>query len=184
MICYRNSDYLTPLRTLQAQTRPGRYHRGTEPEPTQYLSLHPLGPHAEAMRRLDARTREKARSLDLRTWALEVPQDGLVEIDFAERWVADNWASCQDLGDVLRESGAVGAIVPSAALPGTSNVVLFGPRSALPYLMKPLRPADVPTSITGEHGAALETLVSRVRFRGDAHPGEIAFEEPDWVYAA
>ena len=184
MICYRNSDYLTPLRTLQAQTRPGRYHRGTEAEPTQYLSLHPLGPHAEAMRRLDARTREKARSLDLRTWALEVPQNGLVEIDFADLWVTDDWASCQDLGDVLRESGAVGAIVPSAALPGTSNVVLFGPRSALPYLMKPLRPADVPTSITGEHGSALEALVARVRFRGEPHPGDIAFEEPAWVYAA
>jgi len=57
VIAYRNCDCLTPLRTdMQTQRRPGRYHRGTEAEPTQYLSLHPLGPHAEAMRRLDART--------------------------------------------------------------------------------------------------------------------------------
>lgn len=185
MIAYRNCDYLTPLRTdMQTQRRPGRYHRGTEAEPTQYLSLHPLGPHAEAMRRLDARAPERARALDLRTWALLIPGDGLVEIDFAEQWVDDDWSACHDLGDVLRESGAPGAIVPSAALPGTRNVVLFGPRSALPYLWQPLRPADVPTSITGEHGSALESLVTRVRFRGQPHPGEIVFDEPDWVYAS
>jgi RES domain-containing protein len=185
VIAYRNSDYLTPLRTdTQSQRRPGRYHRGTEAEPTQYLSLHPLGPHAEAMRRLDARTPERARALDLRTWALEIPGDGLVEVEFSEQWVDDDWSACQDLGDVLRESGAPGAIVPSAALPGTRNVVLFGPRSALPYLWQPLRPADVPTSITGEHGSALESLVTCVRFRGGPHPGDIVFDEPDWSYAA
>jgi RES domain-containing protein len=182
VICYRNSHYLTPLRTLQAQTRPGRYHRGTEPEPTQYLSLHPLGPHAEAMRRLHARTRERARSLDLRTWALQVPEDGLVEIEFAEQWVADDWAACQDLGDVLRGSSAVGAVVPSAALPGTWNVVLFGPRSALPYMMRPERQVDVPASITGDHGCGLETLVELVRFSGEPHPGgSYVFSEPSWA---
>jgi hypothetical protein len=169
---------------MQTQRRPGRYHRGTEAEPTQYLSLHPLGPHAEAMRRLDARTPERARALDLRTWALQIPAEGLVEVEFAEQWVDDDWGACHDLGEVLRESGAPGAIVPSAALPGTRNIVLFGPRSALPYLWRPLRPADVPTSITGEHGSALESLVARVRFRGQPHPGDIVFDEPDWTYAA
>jgi hypothetical protein len=186
VICFRNCAYLTPVRAdLQPQRRPGRYHRGTEDEPTQYFSLHPLGPHAEAMRRLGARTPATARVLDLRTWALHVPNDGLVDLGFDERWVADDWNACQDLADTLRGSGAPGAIVPSAALPGTQNLVLFGPRKAVPYLAPGLRPVDVRASITGEHGCALETLVSLVRFRGDPHPGgQFVFEEPDWYYAA
>lgn len=183
MICYRNADYLTPLRASQAQRRPGRFHRGTEDEPTQYLCLHPLGPHAEAMRRFGTRTRETARRLDLRTWALKVPDAGLIDLEFDERWVADDWGASQELGDMLRESGARGLIVPSAALPGTKNVVLFGPFSTSPYGL-PIRAGEIPASITGEHGCALETLIELVRFRGQPHPGgDFVFREPSWDYA-
>jgi hypothetical protein len=184
VICYRHSDYRTPLRTpFQAQRRPGRYHRGVEAEPTQYLCLHPLGPHAEAMRRLGARTPAKARLLDLRTWALDVRIDGLVELPFADAWVDDDYRACHDLADTLRESDRPGAIVPSAALPGTWNVVLFGGLAAAPYQDAVVRQADVPASITGEHGCALRALVERVRFRGDPHPGgHYVFREPAWGY--
>jgi RES domain-containing protein len=182
VICYRVADYLTPLRASQAQRRPGRFHRGTEDEPTQYLCLHPLGPHAEAMRRFGTRTREAARRLDFRTWALKVPDAGLVDLEFDDRWVADDWAACQELGDMLRESGAPGLIAPSAALPGTKNVVLFGPFSASPYDV-PFRSGEIPASITGEHGCALETLIGLVRFRGQRHPGrDFVFREPSWGY--
>jgi hypothetical protein len=182
VICYRHADYLTPLRASQAQRRPGRFHRGTEDEPTQYLCLHPLGPHAEAMRRFGTRTSSAARLLDLRTWVLNVPDDGLVDLEFDERWVADDWSASQELGDRLRASGARGLIAPSAALPGTKNVILFGPFSASPYDV-PVRDAELPASITGEHGSALETLVRLVRFRGQPHPGrDFVFREPSWDY--
>jgi RES domain-containing protein len=183
VICYRQADYLTPVRASQAQRRPGRFHRGTEEEPTQYFCLHPLGPHAEALRRFGARARDAARRLDLRTWALEIPDAGLVHLDFEERWVDDDWTACQELGDLLRESGTPGLVVPSAALPGTRNVVLFGPFSAAPYDARP-RAGEIPASITGEHGCALETLVGLVRFRGAPHPGrDFVFREPSWAYA-
>ena len=183
MICYRNADYLTPLRASQAQRRPGRFHRGTEDEPTQYLCLHPLGPHAEAMRRFGTRTSDAARLLDLRTWALQVLDADLIELEFDERWVDDDWSACQELGDMVRTSGAPGLIAPSAALPGTKNVVLFGPFSASPYDLS-VRPGELPASITGEHGCALETLVELVRFRGQPHPGpDFVFREPSWDYA-
>jgi RES domain-containing protein len=186
VICYRHCDYRTPLRSpFQAQRRPGRYHRGSEAEPTQYLCLHPLGPHAEAMRRLDARTTARARMLDLRTWALDVQLDDLVDLPFADAWVADDYGACQDLADTLRESGASGVLVPSAALPGTRNVVLFGGRAAAPYHGSVVRALDVPSSITGEHGSALATLVELVRFRGAPHPGgDYVFTEPAWAYEA
>jgi hypothetical protein len=186
VICYRHCDYRTPLRsTFQAQRRPGRYHRGTEAEPTQYLCLHPLGPHAEAMRRSDTRTPARASMLDLRTWALDVRIDELEVVPFAEAWVDDDYRACQDLADALRDAGRPGAIVPSAALPGTRNVVLFGGRATAPYQDALLRAADVPASITGEHGTALATLVGLVRFRREPHPGaDYVFREPAWDYAA
>jgi hypothetical protein len=181
VICYRQADYLTPVRATQAQRRPGRFHRGTEEEPTQYFCLHPLGPHAEAMRRIGARTSEQARRLDIRTWAVNVP-DGLIDLQFDDRWVDDDWNACQELGDMLRESGKRGLIAPSAALPGTKNVILFGPFSASPY-DAPVRAGEIPASITGEHGCALETLVALVRFRGQRHPGrDFVFREPSWSY--
>lgn len=185
MICFRHTRYRTPLRTsFQAQTRPGRYHRCDELEPTQYLCLHPLGPHAEALRFFDARTVDDARALDLRTWAVSIPDDGLVEIPYAEAWVTDDYAACQDLADTLREAGHRGAIVPSAALPGTRNVVLFGGRVTSPWLARELRPLEALASITGEHGAALATLTRVARFRGMPHPGaDFEFAEPSWSYA-
>lgn len=185
MICYRHCDYRTPLRSsFQVQRRPGRYHRGDEDEPTQYLCLHPLGPHAEAMRRFDARTPAAARQLDLRTWALDLDTRGLVDVPFAEAWVDDDYAACQDLAAAMRESGKAGMVVPSAALPGTRNVVLFGGRVASPYVLSHRGATEVPASITGEHGCALESLVELVRFRGEAHPGGgHVFGEPSWAAA-
>jgi hypothetical protein len=183
VICFRQSRYRTPLRTtFQAQTRPGRFHRGTEPEPTQYLCVHPLGPHAEAMRLFDARTLDTAATLDLRTWAVHVPTDGLVEVPFTDELVADDYVACQDLADSLRGAGHAGAIVPSAALPGTKNVVLFGGRVSAPYAQIEVRPFELRASITGEHGSALAALVRLVRFRGSPHPGAgFAFREPSWA---
>jgi len=185
VICYRHCEYNTPVRSsFQPQRRPGRYHRGVEEEPTQYLCLHPLGAQAEALRRIDARTVAKARALDLRIWAIDVPLDELVELPFADAWVGDDYAPCQDLAATLRESDRPGAIVPSAALPGTQNVVLFGGRAAAPYQGALTRPTEVQASIAGEHGCALETLVPLVRFRGQRHPGaDFVFREPSWVYA-
>jgi hypothetical protein len=137
------------------------------------------------MRRYDTRTAARARLLDLRTWALDVRLADLVELPFADAWVADDYRACQDLADALREAGRPGAIVPSAALPGTRNVVLFGGRATAPYQDAVVRRADVPASITGEHGCSLTTLVGLVRFRGAPHPGGgHVFREPAWDYEA
>lgn len=183
MICFRQSSYRTPLRTLfQAQQRPGRYHRGGEAEPTQYLCAHPLGPHAEALRFFDARDASAARALDLRTWAVHVPEEGLVDVPFEDELVADDYTVCQALADELRAAGRVGAVVPSAALPGTRNVVLFGGRVTAPYEQIELRGPELRASITGEHGSALASLVTMVRFRGMPHPGAgFEFREPSWA---
>jgi hypothetical protein len=198
LICYRFAAYATPLRTVPAG-QPARYSRGDENEPTQYLALHPLGPLAELMRNADLRTPEQIRAVRTRTWALEVPLDDLPEIEFdtadqfeieAEALVADDRGACQGLVSQLREQ-VPGIVVPSAALPGTRNVVLFGRRVAAPYLTEPVSALDIPTSITAEHGRPPLALLDIVRFVGDPHPAleawqqgaSFTFVEPAWALA-
>jgi len=196
VISYRFASYATPLRTVPAAL-PARYSRGNEDEPTQYLALHPLGPLAELMRGADLRTPDQIRAVQTRTWALQVPLDDLLEITFdtadqfgisAEDLVADDRSACQQLAAELR--GQVpGIVVPSAALPATRNVVLFGPRVAAPFLTQPVSTLDIPASITAEHGRPLLSLLDIVRFIGDSHAEleawqrgvSLSFVEPEWA---
>jgi hypothetical protein len=184
MICYRFAAYSTPLRTVPA-SQAGRFNRITDAQPTQYVSLHPLGPLAELMRNADLRSAEQVRAVRMRTWALDIPLDDLPEITFdtadlydiePRELVADDQEACRELAQRLRVESP-GAIVPSAALPGTRNVVLFGPRVAAPYLTEPVSTLDIPASITADAGRPLVSLLSLVRFLGDAHPALEAWKE-------
>jgi len=182
VICFRAANYRTPLRTLVPDTVGARYHRGTEPEPTQYLALHPLGPAAEVLRNRDLRRPEQARALQLRIWALEVPEEGLVDVPFSPELVTDDLEPCRRLADRLRRDGATGAVVPSAALPGTRNVVLFGARIAAGWQAAAAGPRDIRTSIAAANAEALVALLSVVRFRGRRPPtAEPTFVEPSWA---
>jgi RES domain len=195
MIVYRFATYGTPLRTVSA-SQPGRYNFAAEPDPTQYLALHPLGPLAELMRNADLRMPDQIRAVRTRTWALDVRLDDVPEVTFdtaaqyeisADELVSDDYRACQGLAGRLREQ-APGLIAPSAALPGTRNAILFGPRVASPYLTTPVSELDVPASITAEDGRPLESLADIVRFKGDTHlaldawqrDAEFRFAEPDW----
>jgi len=200
VVAYRQANHGTPLRTEPARA-PARYHTGLEPSPTQYLCLHPLGPLAEVMRRNSLQTEEQLRAVRLRTWALRVADDRLQEIGFdnaagygidSAALVDDDVTQCQQLAEALRPTGRPGIVVPSAALPGTNNVVLFGPRVGSSYLLEPLGGVDVPASITAEGGRPIAGLLDRVRFRGKPHLAleawrrgeDYAFEEPDWGFRA
>jgi hypothetical protein len=196
VVCYRFAAYATPLRTVPAW-QPARFSRGDEDEPTQYLALHPLGPLAELMRNAELRSSEQVRVISTRTWALEVPIDDLPEITFAnaerfgitaEQLVGDDYGPCQELAVRLR-ADVEGLIVPSAALPGTRNAVLFGPRVAAPYLTRPVSSLDIPASITADGARPPASLREVVRFPGDTHAAldawrngiDFRFAEPDWL---
>jgi hypothetical protein len=133
-----------------------------------------------------------------RTWALRLDLAGVVRIGFAEAadhgvrpgdLVSDNHRACHRLADRLRAAGVPGAIVPSAALPGTENVVLFGERAAAPYLVDPVSAVDVPASLTADGGRPPLGLLERVRRRGVPHAAleawrageELRFAEPSWA---
>ena len=115
-----------------------------------------------------------------RTWALRVELDGLPRIGFAQAQthglrpgdlVSDDLRACQRLADRLRAAGAPGAIVPSAALPGTDNLVLFGERAAAPYALDPRSAVDVPAAMTADRAGPPLGLLARVRLRGSPHAG-------------
>jgi hypothetical protein len=141
--------------------------------------------------------RVRFRRVRERSWALRVELDDLPEVTFASaheyglesaELVSDDPSRCRELALQLRENGMPGIVVSSAALPGTRNVVLFGPRVGSPYLFEPLGPVDIPASITAHAGRPMVSLLDLVRFHGDPHPGldawqrddELAFDEPDW----
>jgi hypothetical protein len=194
---YRLASWRRPLRTEPSRVV-GRFHRMTEESPTQYVCLHPLGPWAEFLRASALRTAEQLALVRHRTWALRVDLAGLLRIGFDEAdayglrpgdLVSDDLRACHRLADRLRADGAPGAVVPSAALPGTDNVVLFGERAAAPYLVEPLSAIDVPASLTADGGRPPLGLLDRVRRRGAPHAaleawraGEpFRFAEPSWA---
>jgi RES domain len=196
VVVYRQATYGNPLRTEPAR-QPARYHTEAETSPTQYLCLHPLGPFAELIRVNSLRLAEQIRDVRGRTWALRLEQEELLEITFENAHelgvnpgdlIDDDHTGCQRLAQDLRSRGVPGIIVPSAALPGTQNVVLFGPRVGSPYLLEPLGSVDLPASITAHDGRSIVSLLDRVRFRGDDHAALEAWrrgqsfelEEPDW----
>jgi hypothetical protein len=154
---------------------------------------------AELMRAHDLRTDAQVLAVRVRTWALRVDVDDLPELTFdnatafgieAAELVADDLEPCRELADRLRPD-VVGAIVPSAALPGTRNVVLFGARVANPYLVEPVSAIDVPAGITAHGARPIQTLIELVRYRRDRHRALEAwrrgdgflFEEPAWDLA-
>ena len=175
---FRLASWRRPLRTEPSRV-PGRFHRAAEPSPTQYACLHParsLGgadprggaahrgragarapPHVGAARSSSTACRGSASG--------RRPAHGLRPGDL----VSDDLRACQRLADRLRAAGAPGAIVPSAALPGTDNLVLFGERAAAPYGVDPLSPVDVPAAITADRARPPLGLLGRVRLRGAPH---------------
>ena len=196
-VAYRLASWRRPLRTEPSRV-PGRFHRVTEESPTQYVCLHPLGPWAEFLRGSGLRSAEQLALVRHRTWALRIDLTGLLRIGFAEApdhelrpgdLVSDDLRACHRLADRLRAAGVPGAIVPSAALPGTDNVVLFGERAAAPYLVEPLSEVDVPASLTADGGRPPLGVLDRVRRRGAPHAALDAwradepfrFAEPSWA---
>lgn len=148
--------------------------------PVQYWSLHPQTPWAEILRGHGIRTADDARELRQRVWASRIRLPELHDVSFENapehglephQLVSDDYGACQEFGDrCLRDPGWPKAIrVPSAALPGTNNLVLFGPRVAVPYSLEPLSPEDTPASIAAEQAEAPPELIPFVRHYDDEH---------------
>lgn len=196
-VTFRLANHETPLWAVPNFTD-GRYNRaGTGP--TQYLSLHPMTPWAEILRDEDRRTRDRALLLRYPLWAIRVGLDDApaeLTFDDADRvglapdeLVADDRSPCQAFAEGQRSSADILAfIAPSAALPGTRNLVILDPAVVTSFEAEPIGPEDLPTAMAVQDGRCPEGLWSLVHYRGvgTPHPAfdawrngdDFVFEEP------
>jgi hypothetical protein len=193
LVCFRASAYRTPTR-VRAHQDAGRYNRIDSP-PTQYFSLHPLGPWAEVIRNRGFTDPEDALTFRLPIWAVRlVLSDDPVLVGFDEAaggatpapigasdLIADDQSACRAFADAVRADAAAPKVlrVPSAALPGTENIVIFGARAMIEYLAAPRRAQQVPASLVAVGGRATGSLLPLIRHRGQAHAGYDAWADGD-----
>jgi hypothetical protein len=197
LIAFRLANYETPLWSVE-NFAAGRYN---EPDSgfTQYLSLHPLTPWAELLRNEDRRTRERAVLMRYPLWALRIElEDAPLELTFdnagefglsAEDLVDDDHGPCRALAQAFRQDGPRAFLAPSAALPGTTNLVVLEPRVLAPWNQVPVDELDWPGSLTSQDGRCPEGLSDLVHYRDSAtahaaleawRNGEgFTFEEPE-----
>jgi len=189
---YRIADWSSPL-WVNPNRSDGRWNRAGQT--TQYLCFHPSGPWAEFAKREHLWV-DDYKHFKHRLWALRVDVSSAVTVDFdsasthgitAEELVGDDWGPCQELADRLRAADVEMIVVPSAALPGTRNLVIFGPRVSSPYLRTPIDEVDLPTAIAADDASAPVGVRWKV-CEAVANNGELAawhdgtpyeFTEPD-----
>lgn len=175
---FRIANYYTPVRVKPNKS--GQRYNHSESGPTQYFSLHPLTPWAEFLRAQDRRTLSRLREMRLRYWVLKVNVDSCLELTFEsahlfdlqpEDLISDDHGPCREFAEKCRhDSGMPSALlVPSAALPGTRNLVVLGPQVLSPYESEPIDEGDVPGAVAAEDALSLDLLLPKVRFRGEPH---------------
>jgi hypothetical protein len=197
LITFRLANYETPLWSVENFSA-GRYN-DADSGATQYLSLHPLTPWAELLRNEDRRTRERALLMRYPLWAVRVQLDGEpfeLTFDNVEKFalrpedlVADDHSPCRALAQAFRRGGPSAFAAPSAALPGTQNLIVLEPRVLASWSQRPLDEIDWPASLTSQDGRCPEGLWDLVHYRqaGTRHPAleawesgqEFVFEEPE-----
>lgn len=197
LTAFRLANYETPLWSVE-NFAAGRYNEAGSGF-TQYLSLHPLTPWAELLRNEDRRRRERAVLLRYPLWAIRVQlEEDPFELTFdnagefglaAEDLVSDDHGPCRALAQAFREDRPKTFLAPSAALPGTTNLVVLEPRVLAPWNQVPLDDIDWPGSLTSQDGRCPEGLWDLVHYRDTAttHPAldawrngsDFLFEEPE-----
>jgi hypothetical protein len=174
---YRATTYDVPLR-VATNRRSGRWNIAGAGS-VQYLCLDAQAPFAEKMRHEDLRTERDAATYSVALWELEVNEGVVVDYGTFEKaedagfppaaLVDDDYERCQKEAQRLIGLGARGVLSPSAALPGSVNLTLFGQRVEVRWGAKAGLASAVPAHklITGRPP---EGLVQRVRYFGSSHP--------------
>lgn len=164
----------------------GRWHRDGHAF-AQYLAASPAGAWAELIRYLHLRSPEAVAEQRRALWQVYVRLDDIADLSTFDLWaasgldpaaaVADDHSACQDIADWLTESGYRGVLAPSAALPGSTNLTIFGERyehettddpGALPA-RDPNLWLPVALAAAGAHPP--RGLVTRTRYVGQPHGG-------------
>lgn len=175
LTAFRHAAYDTPWWAFPS-SREGRFHRARH-DTVQYLSLHPLGPAAEVLRHHVGPDGDPD-AVVLNLWTAVIDVDAVVWVDFqdcqtygltADDLVGDDYAPTQALAAAVHSGGADAMVVPSAALPGTHNLILFGVRVLHPLLWKPLSAEEISTGHLADGARVAAEVADRVRWLGASH---------------
>lgn len=136
------------------------------------------------LRSEDLRTAADAVTFRTSLWELRFDENAIVDLSTfelaeaagfpADALVEDDHERCQAEAARLRAAGARGLLSPSAALPGSVNLTLFGPRTPVAWDTTARLASMVPVRRLGIVSPA-SALLERTRFYGDAHVGLVAF---------
>jgi hypothetical protein len=180
-IAHRYSSYDTPF-WVRENTQVGRWHAAGDGA-TQYLSSSTDGAWAELIRNEELRAEDEVALVSVSMWAVAISQGMIVDyssFELAEAagfdpvaLVDEDYERCQREGARLRALSYAGVLAPSAALPGTTNLTLFGPRMASTWDHPPLLASSIPATIITK-GAPPPGLLGRIRHRGEVHTGLVA----------
>jgi RES domain-containing protein len=175
-VAFRYSNYDTPF-WVRPNTQPGRWHFVGD-GPTQYLSAAADGAWAELIRSEELRSESEAAMVRMPLWQARLDQSYVVDYSTFERaeqsgfaaeaLIDDDQERCRSEGKRLRDLGYAGVLAPSAALPGATNLTLFGPRVSISWESEPTLASAIPAAVV-TRGAPPPGLVARVRFRGQPH---------------
>ncbi len=176
-VVYRVTSYDVPL-WVNPNRRPGRWNRAGS-EPTQYASLDAEAPFAEVLRHENLQAEDEAAHYSSALWQLRVTCGMVVdygtfeladEAGFpAEALVEDDHERCQAEAQWLIEQGARGLLSPSAALPGSTSLTLFGPRVQVPWNASPELASAIPAQRIATGHPPLG-LTARTRYFGRPEP--------------
>ena len=175
-LAFRYSNYDTPF-WVRPNSASGRSHAPPDGA-TQYLSLSVEAAWAELIRAEELHTEDEVTLIRMPMWVADLHVAKIADYgDFdkakaagfsPEALIDDNYTFCQEEGQRLRGLGFKGVIAPSAALPGSTNLTLFGPRIASSWESPPILASSIPTHQIAV-GSPPAGIVGRVRFRGEQH---------------
>jgi RES domain-containing protein len=176
-VAFRATSYDVPLWS-RSNRRSGRWNIARQ-GCTQYACLDAEGAVAELLRYEDLRTEEEGALFSTGLWQLRVSDGAVVDYSTFDRaeaagfppeaLVDDDHERCQTEASWLQSHGARGLLAPSAALPGSVCLTLFGPRVPVGWDTETQLASALPVQrlTTGQPPRG---LVARVRFHGDPHP--------------
>lgn len=175
---YRATTYDVPL-WVRPNRRDGRWNVGGA-HCAQYLCLDVDAPYAELIRNQQLRSESDAAMLRVSLWEVSLHEAAIADYGSfelaeaagfpADALVDDDRERCQHEARWLIECGARGVLAPSAALPGTTSLTLFGPRVEVRWGTQTKLSSEVQVRRVGGQGPPPADLVDRVRHYDEAHP--------------
>jgi len=177
-VVYRATTYDTCL-WVSPNSRPGRWNNPEDGTVAQYCALDVAGAIAEMVRSEDLRDVESARELRVSVWEMRIDEGAVVDYSSPslsaeqgfewEALVSNEWRHCQDEGGRIAAEGGRGVLAPSAALPQSVTLTLFGPRTEIAWSAEPSLSIQVPARHI-LRGAPGDGLVRDTRFFGNPYP--------------